>query len=158
MSDGMENRVHMANVGNKAVTTRTARAAGTLTVSESQTRALGENKLAKGDWHSVARLAGIQGAKRCADTVPLCHPLQLDYVDIDIQLDTPTRMVRVICTATADAKTGVEMEALTGVTAALLTVYDMIKSTGKGAEIGPIVLLEKSGGKSGNWSRTDSAL
>jgi cyclic pyranopterin phosphate synthase len=148
----------MANVGDKPVTTRTARAEGTLTVSQGQASALGDNTLAKGDWRNVARLAGIQGAKRCADIVPLCHPLPLDYVDIDIRFNAQTKEVQVLCTAMADAKTGVEMEALTGVSAALLAIYDMIKSLDKGARIGPIVLLQKSGGKSGDWSRTDTPL
>ena len=148
----------MADVGDKPVTTRTARAEGTLTVSQGQARALGDNTLAKGDWRNVARLAGIQGAKRCADIVPLCHPLPLDYVDVDIHFNANTMQVQVLCTANADAKTGVEMEALTGVTTALLAIYDMIKSLDKGAKIGPIMLLEKSGGKSGAWNRTDTRL
>jgi cyclic pyranopterin phosphate synthase len=156
MTDSRESRVQMANVGGKPVTSRSARAEGTLTVSQAQASALGDNTLAKGDWRNVARLAGIQGAKHCADLVPLCHPLPLDYVDVDIELDPRANQVRVLCTAMASAKTGVEMEALTGVTAALLAVYDMIKSLDKGATIGPIVLLEKSGGKSGAWSRSNT--
>lgn len=142
----------MVDVGEKPVTLRRARAAGELSVSESQMNLLATDQVAKGDWRSVARVGGIMAAKRCAEWIPLCHPLALEQVDIDITLSTERMRVRVECTVATHSKTGVEMEALCGVSATLLCVYDMIKGAGRGAAIESVTLLEKSGGRSGTWT------
>ena len=146
--------IRMADVGDKAASRRRAEACGALRVTAEQFRNLKNNDIGKGDWQSTAQLAGIQGAKRCADLIPLCHPLPLDHVAVDIRLNESSVAVEITCRASAEARTGVEMEALTGVTSALLCVYDMIKSTDKGAEIDHVRLIKKSGGKSGDWERT----
>lgn len=144
----------MADVGQKPKTERKARASGVLAVSESQMRALAEGQLVKGDWQSVARLGGVMAAKRCAEWIPLCHTIALDHVDVEIALDDRSRSVQIACSVSAVARTGVEMEALCGVTAALLCVYDMIKGLDKGAVITSVALDKKSGGRSGDYSRT----
>ena len=107
----------------------------------------------KGDALAVARIAGIAAAKRTSELIPLCHNIPLSNVSLDFELDDNLPGVRVTGSASATARTGVEMEALTAVAVALLTIYDMTKSLGKEMEIGPIRLLEKTGGKSGNWQR-----
>ena len=101
----------------------------------------------------MARLGGVQAAKRCAEWIPLCHAVGLDFVDLDIRLDRSAQRVMVSCAVSAHARTGVEMEALCGVTAALLCVYDMIKGMDKGARIEFVALDQKSGGRSGDWIR-----
>ncbi len=146
--------VHMVDVGEKTPTRRVAKARGSLSVSQPQLDRLAADSLTKGDWRATARIAGIQAAKRCSELIPLCHPLPLDLVDIKITLLDQTRRVQIVCTAVATAKTGVEMEALTGVSVALLSVYDMIKGIDKSAFIDEIVLESKSGGKSGEWTRS----
>jgi cyclic pyranopterin phosphate synthase len=146
--------VHMVDVGEKSVTRRVAKARGSLRIGPAQMEQLQSNALAKGDWKTTARIAGIQAAKRCSDLIPLCHPLPTDQVDFSITLCESELRVEVECTVTATAKTGVEMESLTGVSVALLTIYDMIKGIDKAAAIEDIVLLSKSGGKSGAWTRT----
>lgn len=145
--------IRMVDVGDKAVTRREARAAGDLRISQRQSDALSENALAKGDWRTAAQIAGIQGAKSCTLLIPLCHPLQLDSVHVDVVLHPATRTVSVAARVAATAKTGVEMEALCAVSAALLAVYDMIKGIDKAAVIESIRLEEKSGGRSGKWQR-----
>lgn len=153
MSEIRHDSVHMVDVGDKPVTFRRARAEGVLSVSEEQMRLLASGEVAKGDWQSVARVGGILAAKRCAEWIPLCHPIALEQVEVDISLSVDTGRVRVECTVATHGKTGVEMEALCGVTSALLCVYDMIKSAGRGATLESVTLLEKSGGRSGHWTR-----
>jgi cyclic pyranopterin phosphate synthase len=107
----------------------------------------------KGDVVTVARIAGIQAAKRTAELIPLCHPLPLSYVGVDIEIDEHTGAVELRAEARTTGPTGVEMEALTAASVAALTVYDMVKAVERGAEITDIALLEKSGGRSGEWRR-----
>lgn len=153
MSEIRHDTVHMVDVGEKPVTCRSARACGELAVSESQMLLLTSGQVAKGDWRSVARVGGIMAAKRCAEWIPLCHPLALEQIEVDLSLAVEQLRVKVECTVSTHGKTGVEMEALCGVSAALLCVYDMIKSEGRGAKIESVTLLEKSGGTSGHWKR-----
>jgi len=145
--------IRMVDVKDKPVTLREAYAKGHLAISERQVEVLSENALAKGDWRTTAQIAGIQGAKRCAALVPLCHSVLLESVDVDVVLDSRSRSVAVTARVAATAKTGVEMEALCAVSAALLTVYDMIKGIDKAAVIESIRLEKKSGGRSGLWQR-----
>ena len=136
-----EGRAKMVDVGDKAPQTRTARASGTIEISESTAGLISENQIKKGDVLTVAQIAGIQAAKRTAELIPLCHPLTLDRIDVEMQL-TKTSV-----TATAEVRcvgrTGVEMETLTAVSVALLTVYDMCKAVDKNMRIGAIHLVEK---------------
>lgn len=141
----------MVDVDGKAVTARTAVARGFITLGSEAHEAVRTRTAKKGDVLTIAQLAGIQGAKRTADLIPLCHPLPLTGVDVELTLEEGG----VRCTATARTtwRTGVEMEALSAVSAALLTVYDMLKAVDKGMTIGPIELVEKTGGRSGDWRR-----
>ena len=146
-----EGNARMVEVGDKQVTEREATAEGWITLSDEAAEAVAQRKVKKGDVLAIAQLAGIQAAKRTSDLVPLCHPIPLTGVKVSLTQDG-TRVhatARVRCTW----KTGVEMEALTAVSAALLTVYDMVKAVDKGPELGPIRLVAKSGGKSGTWTR-----
>ena len=143
----------MVDVSLKADTARVARASGAIAMSRDTLDAIVENRMKKGDVLSAARLAGIMGAKRTADLIPLCHNISLTDVSIDIDVDDSLPGLRVTATAATVGKTGVEMEALTAVAVALLTVYDMAKSMDRGMTIGQIELLEKSGGQSGDWTR-----
>lgn len=141
----------MVNVGNKDITHRTAICEGRVDMLDSTLEHIikGENK--KGDVLGVARIAGIMGAKRTADLVPLCHPLALTKVEIE--LETQSQPPAVLCKATVETRgqTGVEMEALNAVQITLLTIYDMCKAVDKGMRIEGVRLLEKRGGKSGTW-------
>jgi len=143
----------MVDVGGKAATRREAVARGVVEMGRAAFEALDEGRLAKGDALAVARLAGIQAAKRTSEILPLCHPLALESVDVDVELDRPRRRAVVTATARITGKTGVEMEALTAVAAAGLALYDMIKSLDRGAVIREIVLVRKSGGRSGTYRR-----
>ena len=142
----------MVDVGPKPVTERMARAAGTVGMSPETLRTILDRKAAKGDVLEVARLAGIMAAKKTAELIPLCHSLLLDSVAIDFKAvnDHTLQIEADVC---ATARTGVEMEALTAVSVAALTVYDMCKSLDRGMSLGPFVLLEKSGGRSGHYVR-----
>ena len=142
----------MVDVGGKPPTARLARAGGEIRMSRAAWLAIRNNSIKKGDVLGVARLAGIQAAKRTADLIPLCHPLALSHVDIALSLVAKPPMVRVEATVTTVGPTGVEMEALTAVSVALLTVYDMVKSADKRMRIGAVRLLEKSGGRSGHFT------
>lgn len=145
-------RARMVNVTAKRATVRTARAEAWVNVGAAiAARLCSAGGVAKGNVLETARLAGIMAAKRTADLIPMCHPLALDAVEVDAAL--VGNRVRIESRAVCEGKTGVEMEALTAVTVAALTVYDMVKSAGKGGEIGPVRLLEKTGGKSGDWRR-----
>lgn len=142
----------MVDVGHKEATERRARARASVRMS-SETAALVESGDApKGDVISTARIAGIQAAKRTAELVPLCHPLALSFVDVELSVDQPGGAVTVSAEARTTAQTGVEMEAMTACAVAALTVYDMVKGVERGVEVGPIVLVEKSGGKA-DWRR-----
>ncbi len=145
-------RARMVSVAGKSVTARMARAEAWVKVGAPVARLLKESGgVAKGNVLETARLAGIMAAKRTSELIPMCHPLPLDVVELDAALEGES--VRLEARVASEGKTGVEMEALTAVTVAALTVYDMVKSAGKGVEIGPVRLLEKSGGKSGHWRR-----
>lgn len=146
----------MVDVSEKAVTTRTAVAQGFVRMKPRVVQAVRRLKNPKGNPLEVARIAGIAAAKRTAEWIPLCHPLPLAHIDVTARLCQNGVEVRSEVTATA--QTGVEMEALVAVTAAALTVYDMCKALDKGMEIGGIVLVEKTGGKSGDYLREEKAL
>ena len=147
---------NMVDVGDKQITQRVARASGILTMSASTLTAIRDNQLQKGEVLAVARVAGIQGAKRCSDLIPLCHPLALSKVTVEfMELSDP--QLEIVAECKVSGKTGVEMEALTAVSVASLTVYDMCKAVDKAMVIGSICLLEKQGGKSGHWLRPTPA-
>ena len=146
-------RARMVDVGGKAATRREAVARGVVEMGREAFEALRAGKLAKGDALAVARLAGIQAAKRTSEIVPLCHPLALESVEVDVALEGPRRRAVVTATARITGKTGVEMEALTAVAAACLALYDMIKALDRGSVIREIALVSKSGGRSGTYSR-----
>lgn len=139
----------MVNVGNKPDTARTAVATGRITMSPEAFAAIREGNVPKGDVLAAARIAGIMAAKKTADLIPLCHPLALNSVIIEFSFEKGA--VRVTSTASLTGKTGVEMEALTATSVALLTVYDMVKAVDKAMVIEGIGLLSKTGGKSGDW-------
>lgn len=142
----------MVDVGGKPITARSARASGCVRMAPETLRLLRDRKLAKGDVLEVARLAGIMGAKRTADLIPLCHPLPLDSLTIDFEFLDDTS-VRISAVAQVTARTGVEMEALTAVTVAALTIYDMCKAVDREMIIEAVRLEEKSGGRSGTFHR-----
>lgn len=144
----------MVDVTDKAVTSREARAQATISMRP-ETLAMivgGEHK--KGDVLAVARIAGIQAAKKCADLIPLCHPLMLSSVKLELTPDDGQSCVRIEARCKLSGQTGVEMEALTAASVAALTVYDMCKAVDKGMVISDVRLLEKSGGRSGHWQAT----
>lgn len=143
----------MVDVGDKAVTSRTAMARGFVRLSRPALRAVQDRTAKKGDVLTVAQLAGIGGAKRTADLIPLCHPLALSAVDVTLEIDDVHS--RIACTATVrtEGRTGVEMEALTAVSTALLTVYDMLKAVDRTMTLSGIELVTKDGGRTGAWQR-----
>ena len=143
----------MVDVGEKEDTKREALASGVIYMSEECYRKVKEGSMKKGDVLGVARIAGIMGAKKTAELIPLCHILSLTKVEIDFEYLEKEHGIRALCRTACIGKTGVEMEALTGVNVCLLTIYDMCKAIDRGMEIGEIHLLEKSGGKSGQWIR-----
>ncbi|GLO70230.1 cyclic pyranopterin monophosphate synthase accessory protein [Phaeobacter inhibens] len=142
---------HMVDVSDKAVTSRIATAEGHITMSRETFDIIAEGRAKKGDVLSVARLAGIMGAKKTPDLIPLCHPLPVTKVAVDLTLDPDLPGVRVAATVKTTGQTGVEMEALTAVSTAALTVYDMAKAVDKAMEIGGIRVTLKDGGKSGRY-------
>lgn len=148
-----EGRAVMVDVSGKQETVRTASAEGTIRVSRAVLDAIVEGTAAKGDVLGVARVAGIMAVKRTADLIPLCHPLPIAHAAVTFEIQEETLSVRASCTVKLTGQTGVEMEALTGVTAALLTIYDMCKALDKGMELTDIHLVEKEGGKSGTYRR-----
>jgi len=145
----------MVNVGRKPVSERTAVAEGVIRITREALEEIQRNAGPKGDVMTTAELAGVMAAKRTAELIPLCHPLPLDQVTVEASLDPSLPGVRVRATIRSEARTGVEMEALTAVSVALLTVYDMVKAVDLGMELGDIHLLEKAGGKSGTWRRPE---
>lgn len=145
----------MVDVSAKPSTSRTATARGKIKVSPAVLDAISQGTAAKGDVLGVARLAGIMAAKRTSEWIPLCHPLTLSHLSVDFVLLKEECAVQAQCTAKLTGQTGVEMEALTGVTAALLTIYDMCKGMDRGMEITEVCLVHKDGGKSGEFLRKD---
>lgn len=141
----------MVDVGAKAITARAAMAEGHVVMSPEAFALVRDNAVAKGDVLALARVAGIMGAKRTADLIPLCHPLPLDGIEVEAVADADLPGVRVAATARVTARTGVEMEALAAVATACLTVYDMVKAADRGMRIEGIRLVSKSGGASGDW-------
>jgi len=146
-----QGQAHMVDVSGKDATHRVARASGVIRMQPATLALIESGHAKKGDVLGVARIAAIQGAKRTADLVPLCHPLPITRVAVDFEMDIAASLVR--CTAQVETlgRTGVEMEALTAVQVGLLTVYDMCKAVDRGMVMGDIRLLRKSGGKSGEW-------
>jgi cyclic pyranopterin phosphate synthase len=145
---------HMVDVGDKAVTKRRAVAEGSIRMESATLALILSGEHSKGDVLGVARIAGIMGAKRTADLVPLCHPLALTRVAVDLEPEIPSSRVRCRVTVETRGPTGVEMEALCAVQVSLLAVYDMCKAVDRGMTIEGVRLLEKEGGQSGHWART----
>jgi cyclic pyranopterin phosphate synthase len=141
---------HMVDVSAKADTARAATAEARVTMTEAAFNTLHDGAAPKGDVFAAVRLAGIMAVKKTAQLIPLCHPLPISNVTIDITMHAPTE-VCITAVVKTTGKTGVEMEALTAVSVAALTLYDMLKSVNKAMVIGPVRLLEKTGGKSGTW-------
>jgi cyclic pyranopterin phosphate synthase len=141
---------HMVDVSDKVDTARTAIAQSLVELTPAIVAAIADDNLPKGDLYATARIAGIQAAKKCSDLIPLCHPLPLSKITVDIELQGNSLVITALCKTTG--KTGVEMEALTAASVAALTVYDMCKGLDKGMIIRETKLLKKSGGKSGDWS------
>jgi cyclic pyranopterin phosphate synthase len=146
-------RARMVDVSGKEPTRRTARASGVLRMSSAALAAIAGGELPKGDALAVARVAGIQAAKRTADLVPLCHPLPIEHVSIDLDADEALPGVRARAEVVVTARTGAEMEALAAIAGALLTLYDMAKAVDRGMTIGDVRLESKEGGRSGAWTR-----
>jgi cyclic pyranopterin phosphate synthase len=141
----------MVDVGAKPETDRAAVARATVRVSPETAALVARGDAAKGDVAAVARVAAISAAKRTGDLIPLCHPLGLNGVDVDIAIDEAAGAIVVTCEARCHGRTGVEMEAMTGASVGALTVYDMVKGVERGAVVEEVVLLEKRGGRSGHW-------
>jgi cyclic pyranopterin phosphate synthase len=150
-------RARMVDVGPKPATERRAVAQAVVRVSAQTARLLAAGDAPKGDVLGVARIAGIQAAKRTSDLIPLCHPLALSFVGVEGSIDADGGTIVLTAEARTTGPTGVEMEALTAASVAALTVYDMVKGIERGAEISEVVLLEKSGGRSGTWRRQTQA-
>ena len=146
-----DGRAHMVDVGSKPVTSRRAVAAGQITMAAETVEKIRQGGFGKGDVLAVARLAGIMGAKQTASLIPLCHPLGLDHVALDLALDDGLPGVTITATCQVTGRTGIEMEAMTAVSVAALTIYDMCKAVDRGMQIGAIRLTHKSGGKSGDF-------
>ncbi len=144
---------HMVDVGNKAITHRVAVAEGRIVMKPATLKLLTAGGHKKGDVLAVARVAGIMAAKKTAELIPLCHPVPLTRVSVELTPEIGSNSVHCRATAATDGKTGVEMEALTAVQIALLTIYDMCKAVDRGMVIDGVRLLEKSGGRSGDWRR-----
>jgi cyclic pyranopterin phosphate synthase len=149
-----EGRARMVDVSAKPVSARWARATGSIRMRRETLAAIRGNAIAKGDVLGVARLAGIMAAKRTSELIPLCHPIPLTDVTVDITFDETLPGLRVEASAKTAAQTGVEMEAIVAVSVTLVTVYDMAKAVDKSMVIGEISLAEKVGGRSGHWVRT----
>ena len=147
----MESGYTMNDVGAKAVTARAALATGIIRVGPHAFAPLAERRLPKGDALTLAEVAGVLAAKRTSDLIPLCHPLPLDRVALAFTLDAPTTAIHAFCETRTQARTGVEMEALAGVTLALLTIWDLTKPLEPALAIDGVRLLAKEGGKSGSW-------
>jgi len=150
-----DGRVQMVDVGGKTDTERIAVAKGEVSMRPETLRLIAEGGAPKGDVLTTAQVAGIMAAKRTSELIPLCHPLPLTQVDVDFEIDEEGSRIEITATARCAGKTGVEMEALTAVSVAALTIYDMAKAVEKSMRIGGIRLVRKSGGKSGEWRAED---
>ncbi len=150
-----QGQAHMVDVGDKAITRRLAVAEGRIHMQADTLKLVVEGGHKKGDVLGIARIAGIMAAKKTADLIPLCHPLGLTHVEVQLQPEKHSNTIHCIVTAETDGKTGVEMEALTAVQVSLLTIYDMCKAVDRGMSMSDIQLVKKSGGKSGDWQRKD---
>ena len=144
-------QAHMVDVGEKKETRRIAVAAGSIQMQPATLDLIMQGNAKKGDVLGIARIAAIQGSKRTSELIPLCHPIALTKVDVEFEIDEPENTVHCFITAETVGRTGVEMEALTATSVALLTIYDMCKAVDRGMTISNIRLLEKEGGKSGSW-------
>ncbi|MGJ8631730.1 MAG: cyclic pyranopterin monophosphate synthase MoaC [Glaciecola sp.] len=153
-----QGNANMVDVTDKIITVRTATAQGKIAMSAQTIQAIIDNTNAKGDVLLTAKIAGIQGAKRTADLIPLCHPLALSKVDIDIEVDAANGWLSVTSMCKLSGKTGVEMEALTAVNVTLLTLFDMCKASDPAMRIFDIHVQQKTGGKSGNWQYPQEGL
>ena len=147
-----QGHAHMVDVSAKDVTTREARAEAYIRMEPETLAMITEGRHKKGDVLAVARIAGIQAAKRCADIIPLCHPLMLSKVTVELIPEPQQSRIRIETLCKLNGRTGVEMEALTAASAAALTLYDMCKAVDRGMTIGGVRLLEKLGGRSGHWT------
>jgi len=145
----------MVDVGDKDITSREAVARGHVSIQPETLRLIKEGLMKKGDVLTIAQLAGIMGAKKTSELIPLCHPLPLDRVDVDLELDEKEGRINITAAAKTTARTGVEMEALTAVSVAALTLYDMCKSVDRGMRIEAVRLVKKSGGRSGDINLDD---
>jgi cyclic pyranopterin phosphate synthase len=150
-----QGRARMVDVGDKPVSERIASAEGAVRMSPQAFELVAAQGVAKGDVLAVAEVAGIMGAKRTGDLIPLCHPLDLDLVQVEARLEPELPGVRITAVAKATGRTGVEMEALTAVAVACLTVYDMVKAVDRSMVIEDVRLVSKSGGTRGDWRRSD---
>jgi cyclic pyranopterin monophosphate synthase len=144
-------QAHMVDVGAKSETHRVARASGSIRMQAATLAMILQGDASKGDVLGIARIAAIQGAKRTSELIPLCHPISLTRIGVDFDIDQSTATIHCTVTAETLGRTGVEMEALTATSVALLTIYDMAKAVDRGMVMENIRLLEKSGGKSGHW-------
>ncbi|MDP1639260.1 MAG: cyclic pyranopterin monophosphate synthase MoaC [Candidatus Nitrotoga sp.] len=156
MTNGMthfdqDGQAHMVDVAGKSETQRIAKASGSIKMSPSTLELIASGTAKKGDVLGIARIAAIQASKRTAELIPLCHPLYLTRVAVEFHLDHESCTVECIATAETFGRTGVEIEAMTAVSIALLTIYDMCKAVDRGMEINRLRLLEKKGGRSGHW-------
>jgi cyclic pyranopterin monophosphate synthase len=149
-----QGRARMVDVGDKPITARRAVARAVVRMAPATAATVAAGDAPKGDVLGTARIAGIQAAKRTGELIPLCHPLPLDQVDVRAEVDPAAGEVVLTAEARVSARTGVEMEALTAAAVAALTVYDMVKGLERGVEIAAVHLLEKSGGRSGEWRRS----
>jgi len=150
-----QGRAHMVDVGSKALTQRSATAEAWVDMQPETLQMITDGTHKKGDVFAVARIAGIQAAKKCSDLIPLCHPLLLSSVKVELQPLPTVNSVHITATCTLTGKTGVEMEALTAVSVAALTLYDMCKAVDRGMVIRHMHLVDKQGGKSGHWHRSN---
>lgn len=148
---------HMVDVSTKDDTVRTAIAIAQVQLTDAVMETLTNATLPKGDLYATVRIAAIQGAKKCSDLIPLCHPLPLHKVSVDIDLDRDNKRLNIAVLCKTTGKTGIEMEALTGASVGALTAYDMCKGIDKGIVISSVRLLEKSGGKSGRWQVAEAS-
>ncbi len=146
-------QAHMVDVGDKAVTAREAVAEARISLEPATLKLVKEGNVKKGDVFGAARLAGVMAAKKTPDLIPLTHPLPLDSVNVDFEVDDGRSTITITATARTTARTGVEMEAMTAASVAALTIYDMCKAAEKGITISSIRLIKKTGGKSGEWNR-----
>ncbi|MEH6543464.1 MAG: cyclic pyranopterin monophosphate synthase MoaC [Porticoccaceae bacterium] len=149
-----DGEANMVDVSGKAISTRVAVAEGFVLMQAETLKLIRDGGHHKGDVLATARIAGIQGAKRCPDLIPLCHPLMLSKVQVDFELQDSKNRIRITALCKLDGKTGVEMEALTAVSVAALTLFDMCKAVDPGMVIEDIKVLSKAGGKTGNWERS----